>query len=121
MGMASKSGFEIKTDWNRLVNGSNVITETDNITDGVEQLLDLVHILILALNHAAWPVIVASQGALNASASVALKDIRSDLASQALISLIDTTELFPPVIKIDLYGGIYSVYDSKSPVLLNLI
>jgi hypothetical protein len=38
-----------------------------------------------------------------------------ELAAQALISLIDTTELFPFVIKVDLYGGIFSVYASECP------
>jgi hypothetical protein len=89
--------------------------EADEITDGIEQLLDLVRILVLAVNqNSAWISNLASR-------SIALFDLvnfpeslqtSSELAAQALVCLIDTTELFPFVIKIDLYGGIFSVYDS---------
>lgn len=43
----------------------------------------------------------------------ALSDTSSALAAQAMMTLLDITELFPFMIKIDLYGGIYSVYNSK--------
>ena len=33
-------------------------------------------------------------------------------AAEALISIVEMTELFPFIIKVDLYGGIYSIYDS---------
>ena len=46
----------------RLINGNTAAADGGNITDGIEQLLDLVHILILALNHAAWPSQTTSQG-----------------------------------------------------------
>jgi hypothetical protein len=42
-----------------------------------------------------------------------------ELAAHALVSLIDTTELFPLVIRVDLYGGIYSVYESGFREKLN--
>lgn len=35
-----------------------------------------------------------------------------DLAAQALSCLIETTELFPFVFKVDLYGGVFSVFES---------
>jgi hypothetical protein len=33
---------------------------------------------------------------------------------------METTELFPSMIKIDLYGGVYSIYESKIPALIAL-
>lgn len=44
-----------------------------------------------------------------------------ELAAQSLTCLMETTELFPSMIKIDLYGGIYSIYESISPMLIVLI
>jgi hypothetical protein len=74
-----------------------------------------VHILILALNgNAAWLLDRAAQSfpSVLSKLTLAPTEDSSDLTSQALISLIDTTELFPFLIKCDLYGGIFSVFDS---------
>ena len=43
------------------------------------------------------------------------------MAAEALLCLMETTELFPFMIKIDLYGGVYSIYESKVPILIALI
>lgn len=37
-----------------------------------------------------------------------------EIAAEALISIVEMTELFPFIIKVDLYGGIFSIYDSTS-------
>ena len=42
-------------------------------------------------------------------------------AAQALISIVEITELFPFIIKVDLYGGIYSIYDSITCAGVSLI
>ena len=44
-----------------------------------------------------------------------------EIAAQALLCLIETIELFPSMIKIDLYGGVYSIYESKVRILIALI
>jgi hypothetical protein len=44
-----------------------------------------------------------------------------ELAAQSLLCLMETTELFPSMIKIDLYGGVYSIYESKIPIPIALI
>jgi len=41
------------------------------------------------------------------------------LAAQALTCVVETAELLPFPIKVDLYGGIYSVFDGCCPYLLN--
>jgi hypothetical protein len=44
-----------------------------------------------------------------------------EIAAAALDALLETTELLPFMIRIDLYGGIYSVYDSRWPLYTGLI
>ena len=40
-------------------------------------------------------------------------DRSAELAAEALLALIDITEILPYIIRIDLYGGIFSFYDRK--------
>ena len=44
-----------------------------------------------------------------------------ELAAQSLTCLMETTELFPSMIKIDLYGGIFSIYESIIPTSIALM
>jgi len=47
-------------------------------------------------------------------------DKSAELVAEALLALIDITEILPHIIKIDLYGGIFRFYDSKPPVCHDL-
>lgn len=73
------------------------------------------HILILALNgNTAWLLDRVAQSFPSVLSKLILGPSENgpDLNSQALMSLIDTAELFPFLIKCDLYGGIFSIFDS---------
>jgi len=100
------------------VNGTDSNKNEEQITDGVDQLLDLMHILILAVNqNTLWLSETASQGTsyylLNLKSRGSDPDHKVfEIAAEALISIVEMTEMFPFIIKVDLYGGIYSIYDS---------
>jgi hypothetical protein len=111
-GLPHLVGFINRSRW---TDDGNFPAEGDD-TDGIEQLLDLVHILILALHkNATWLSDIANtgEGPRNPRLTLLGHSVNnSDLAAQALTCLIETTELFPFVIKVDLYGGIFSVFES---------
>jgi hypothetical protein len=88
------------------MNGDSFPGEND--MDGIEQLLDLVHIMIMAL-------LQNTAGEQDFShinhLSFAGHRRNPELAAQVLGTLVESAELFPMPIRIDLYGGIFSVFE----------